>query len=270
MSSTPWLLTDNLLDTTVLYPGYTLLSSGGEASGQEPWRVSDNLREITYWRGAPTGPWWVGVDRFASVTVDTIIVDRFSNLLGRENVELQSSADGVTWTTVASFDLAAEPTPLVLPRAANGTVTRERVWWKTLETPVAARAFRLYVPNVLRTIPPIITGLYLGASYRLPDGLVAPSAVGRHRRVQYGRTATTAAGLIVKTDEYGAFDAQVERTLLDSDHVWWFCMDPDAPAWVAKLLPVGLASEIEYQPEITPGEARVDLTLQSIVPAVWR
>lgn len=277
MANTPLILSDNLLDTTVLHPEHVVTHSGTAVTGAEVHHLADNLRDVTQFTIVETNvAAWVAVDCGAAVSVDTFVLDRGHNLHG-VGFTLQSSTDGVAWTNRWSNSVRST----VGGTPSTGVLTPEGVVWAKMAAPVSARYWRAYINALGAGKAPILTGLYFGAAYRFPAYLDAPGAY-EHRtsmkvlknevsrgavRVKRGLLLFDEVDLKLSMEEadFLAFDPHVRR-LLAKNHPWWFCLDDNATEGAQRMRLFQLPGDLVYDPVVNPVHRDVRFLLEEVAP----
>lgn len=281
MANKPIILSDNLFDGVVLHPTFSLSSNGDDAAYHEPFRVADNLRDLTYWTPTTTNAdRYVQVDCGASTAATCLILDRGHNLAGK-TVTLQCAnvADfsSITATPVSG---AVPSSAGGLPTDSTGCRTAEGVVWWTFSS-VASRYWRLTVSAGGAGYAPQITGLYLGVAYRFPEFLSAPAAYDYRSNVRYKKNEISEGGVRVKSrplvfDEldlaieiedadYAAWHTEITR-LLRYNHPWWFCLDDSTTAGAQLLRPFQTAGDVSYDPAQSPVHRKIRLPLELVMP----
>lgn len=286
MANQPLMLTDNLYDSVVLHPAATVFlnAPATEAVGHQVWRVADNRRDLTWCSPSASNILTqlrtdLGTGQTAEVSM--FVLDRGHNLSGHA-VSLIASDDGVTYGTTL-WTATPPSTPGGLPTDTNGCLTPEGVWWKTF-TAVTHRAFSFDVPAA-SGFAPIVTGLYLGDSYRFPEYMDAPGAYDYHQSLKFLKNEVSQGGVRVKSRpvlydlfniniqsfdgaSYPALQTQVNR-LLRQQQPWWVCMD-DSDATASSLLRLfQLPGDTEFEPVVDPIHRRVQLNLESVAPVLY-
>lgn len=283
----PLILSDNAFDATVLHPTYlvnNLAGTADDATDHEPFRIADNLRALTFWTS-------VAANVARSLRVDTgvvsglaptiVVLDAGHNL-GGATVKVQGSTDPTFATFDADSVSATIPTSAGgLPGDANGCLTPEGVWWKTF-TPVNARqAWRLLIPALGAGISPIVTGLYLGVAYRLPEYLDAPAAYDYRRKYSFKRNELSEGAVrgksrprrfdeldlrfALESGDYAAFETEVTR-LLDYGQPWWVCVDDGDAAGAGLMRLFDVPGDLTYDPVADPVHRRIALLLEAVAP----
>lgn len=285
MPNTPLLLSDNLYDNVVLHPAATVFlnAPATEAVGHEVWRVADNLRDMTWCSPSASNVLTqlrtdLGTGQTAEVSM--LVLDRNHNLSGK-SISLTQSSDAVTYTTV--WTATPPSTPGGLPTDANGCLTSEGVWWKTF-APVTNRAFSFDIPAT-SGFTPIVTGLYLGDLYRVPEFMDAPGAFDFHQSLKYLKNEVSQGGVRVKSRPvlYDLFQVRIQsmdaasyppwqtniNRLLRQQQPWWVCMD-DSDAGAAGLLRLfSTTGDTEYKPVVDPIHRTISLDLESVAPVLY-
>jgi hypothetical protein len=283
MANKPLLLSDNAFDATMLHPTYSVDNMGADdAVDHEAWRVGSNLRDLV---------WWTPVAQNAerSLRVDTQVETTPANILvlDREH-NLRGKAVFLEGANVADFSsIAGTPIVATVPSTAgglasdgNGCLTPEGVWWKTF-TQLTARYWRIRIPAMGAGQAPIVTGLYLGKSYRLPEYLDAPAAYDYRRRLSYKRNELSEGAVRGKSrprrfdeldlhfslegTDYAAFETEVTR-LLDYDHPWWVCIDDSDAAGCALMRLFTVPGDLTYDPVVNPVHREIALQLEALIP----
>lgn len=282
------LLGDNWYDNVVLHKSYTVSNpDADDVTGNEIFRVADNLRDLTWWTPSGTNAIRkLRVIGLAAVTAPTLLVlDRNHNLGGLAGVTLQSSTDNfaTVTTTEATFTI---PTVVGgLPTDVNGCVTAAGVWVKEFSGLNTRTAWQLNVPAMGVGIAPIVTGLYLGVYYRLPAGVYpdAVSAWDSRAHVAYTKNQMSRRGFRVKMQpirfaelrfkvaldgtDYPAFNAEMDR-LLTYNAPWWICQDDSDATMSGQTRLFQLPGEITFDPIPSPIHREIDFTLEEVAPAV--
>jgi hypothetical protein len=221
------------------------------------------------------------VDCGAPRAASCLVLDRGHNLAGRAFSLLTSAtgsyADGAFAVVVTCVVPAA---PGGLPSDPNGCLTPEGVWWKTFPA-ASARSWYVDVHPRGEGLAPVLTGVYLGEAYRLPEYLEAPGAYDYRVNLRVGKNKTSRRGVRVKRHvigyaeldlrlrleepDYLAFHPHVRRLTL-ANHPWWVCPD-DATAEGAALMRLfQLPGETVYDPAATPSVREVRLLLEEVAP----
>ena len=285
MPNQPLLLSDNLYDNVILHPQATVFlnAPATEAVGHEIWRVADNLRDLTWSTLSASNTLAqfrtdLGTGQTAEVSM--IVLDRGHTLSGHA-VSLTSSSDAVTYTNI--FTATPPSAPGGLPTDPNGCLTPEGVWWKTF-TPTTNRAFSFDIPAT-SGYTPIITGLYLGDLYRVPEFMDSPGAFDYHQSLKFNKNEASQGGVRVKSRpvlydlyqiritsmdsaSYPAFQTQINR-LFRQQQPWWICFD-DTDATASGLLRLfQLPGDTEYQPVVDPIHRKISLDLESVAPVLF-
>lgn len=280
----PILLSLNAYDATVLNPTYVVDNmSADDAPDHEAFRVADNLRDLTWWTPiAANAERSLRVDGGSSgaIAASMIVLDRGHNLAGKA-VVLEVSNDETFATGTSTAVSATIPAAAGgLASDANGCLTPEGVWWKTFSS-VSFRAWRLRIPALGAGIAPIVTGLYLGVSYRLPEYLDAPGAYDYRRRVSFKRNELSEGAVrgksrprrfdeidlhfSLESTDYAAFEAEVTR-LLDYGQPWWVCIDDVDAAGCALMRIFDVPGDLTYDPVVDPVHRRIALLLEALIP----
>lgn len=279
----PLLLSDNFFDDVILHPEHVVAAAGGEVAGAEVFRIADNLRDVTRFAVATpdayTGPLVdCGVVRQASC----LVLDRGHNLAGRP-VFLLASATGTyigngDYDTVLVANIPAAPGGR--PSDPGGCLTPEGVWWKTFPA-TASRWWFLDVPPLGPGLAPVLTGVYLGDAYRLPEYLDAPAAYDYRLNLRVGKNKTSRRGVRVKRHiigyaemdlrlrleepDYLALHPHVRRLTL-ANHPWWVCPDDATDEGAALMRLFHLPGETVYDPAASPVVRDVRLLLEEVAP----
>lgn len=276
MANKPLILTDNLLDDVVLHPDHQVAHSGTPVGGSELWHVADNLRDLSRFTIAETGALLtITVDCAVPKAADVLVLDRGHNLHGLA-VTISTSPDPLTaFTPVATRTLPALAGGL--PGAA--VRTPEGASWCSWPA-LTARRWQLSVQLPVG-VAPLLTGLYLGDSYRFPEYLNAPAAYDyrvNHKalknevsrggvRVRRGivNYAEVDLAFSLESGDFPAFNAEARR-LLFFNQPWWFCLD-DADVEGAGLMRLfQLPGDTVFDPQVNPVHREVRLLLEEVAP----
>lgn len=286
MSNKPIILSDNLFENVVLHPTFAVQNfSGDDAAGHEAFRVADNLRDMTFWTRTTTNAQsFLDVDCLATVSPTTIILDRGHNLAGKTVFVVGSDDLAHTNQQQQSPNSVVPSSPGGLPTDANGCLTADGAWWKTY-TPVSPKRVQSLVVNAMGAgLAPIVTGLYLGTSYRFPEYWNAPASYDYGTQVKYMRNEISRGGVRSKSRpinldkialdleldaaDYAAFDVELRR-LLRYGQPWWFCLD-DSDATGAGLMRLFQPSQdVDYEPKVNPVHREIRLELEEVVPTLY-
>jgi len=286
MSAAPLILGVNMFENVVSNPSFILANqSFDDVAGHEAFHVADNLRDLTYWTPAGLNSARVLLaDGIASQSPSMVVLDRGHNLKGVVVTITSYTFSGGNYFTQASFTSTIPSTAGGLPSDANGCLTPDGAWWKTF-TMASARAWSIGTPAMGAGIAPILTGVYMGASYRFPEYMNAPFADDYDTDVQMQVNRVSTGGLRVMTrklnyqrlalsvdlesTEYAAFDLQV-RPLLHYGQPWWVCFDDSDATHAGMLTPFQLAGNVRYQPNANPVHREVrGLDLEEVLPKLW-
>ena len=166
---------------------------------------------------------------------------------------------------------------------ANGCLTPDGVWWKTF-TPISNRVQGLAIPALGAGIAPIVTGLYMGASYRFPELLNAPAANDYGTQIKFMRNELSRGGLRSKSrplnfdklafnvslesTDYTGFDTQVRR-LLRYGHPWWFCLDDSDVTGCGLMRLFQSAADMDYDPQANPLHREIQFQLEEVLPTLY-
>jgi hypothetical protein len=281
MPNPPFLLGDNVFESTVLHPGYNVANSGADdISGHEAFRIADNLRDMSYWSpAAANAARALFADSGGTVSISCLILDRGHNLNGVTITGGVWTSSALT-TAVSSFSATIPTTPGGLPSDTNGCLTPDGVWWKTFAT-ISGRVPALKIPALGAGLSPVVTGLYAGLSYRFPDYIWAPW--GDYKtQVKFLTNNLSRGGVRVisrrlnhrllplsidmEAADYPAFDAQI-RPLLQKGQPWWVCLD-DTDATLSSLMaPFQPAQDLTYDPQNNPFHREIrNLELEEVIP----
>ncbi len=283
MANKPLLLTDNLVDTTILNRSLVLSNpDADDAAGREVWRVADNLRDLTSW-----SPTTTNVDRkillnatAAAVNVAStiVILDRGHNWAGKTIVG-EVSNDNVSWSTI--FTSVIPATAGGLPGDANGCSTPEGVWWKGHGGSGSWNYVRFRFAAGGAGVAPTVTGLHVGLPYRSSELFNAPGAYDYRRAARFIRNEVSKGGVrvkgnlwrprLVKIDitvdggNYAAVQTEINR-ICDYNAPVWFCLDDSDTNGSSLLAMLQLPGDTEYVPEVNPYHRTVQLDLEEVIP----
>jgi hypothetical protein len=281
MANKPLILSDNFVDDVVLHPDHIITHTNTPVTGSEVWQLADNLRDLTRFTVAETNTaTQVRVDCGVAKSVDIIALDRGHNLKGK-TVKLWSGTDGVTWPTLrATCVVPAAPGGLATD--ANGCLTPDGVWWKSVAS-ASQRGWMVEVPAMGAGLAPILTGLYLGKSYRFPEYLDAPAAYDyrvNHRvqkndvsrggvRIKRGIVNYAEVDLAFKLEgvDFAAFYPEAKR-LLFSNHPWWFCLDDADVEGCGLMRLFQLPGDTVFDPQVNPVHREIRLLLEEVAPTL--
>jgi hypothetical protein len=284
MSNKPLVMTDNLAENVVLHPTFVLGQSGSDdVAGHEIFRVADNLRDLTSWSPAALNTArTIYVDCLTAVTPNTIALDRGHNLAGIA-VVIKSFTDTTlaTATTIATCTIPS--TPGGLPTDANGCVTPDGVWWKTF-SPSSNRVQGLVIPAMGAGIAPIVTGFYIGTSYRFAEYLKAPGAFDYGTDVKYMRNELSRGGVRSKSRginldklpitidldsaDYPAFDTEIRRMLRYNCPIWFSYDDADSSG-VGQMRLFQLPGDLSYKPNANPVHREIQIDFEEVIPSLY-
>lgn len=276
--ATPYLLSDNLFDT-VLHPDYVVTDTLGAPASAELFRCTDNLRDVT--RFAATGATAVFTALPAAAPASCLVLDRGHNL-GGASLTVDGTNDP-TWTpanVVTLASLVVPTSPGGLPTDTNGCLTPEGVFWRRF----GAASYRYWRVQLLRSSPPpIVTGLYLGAGYRLPTYLESPNATDERVTVRPLRSELGWAGVRVKRhlrafamldfkiqveeSDYQALRPHLHRLLFDGQP-WWVCVDDETSAGAQRMRLYQVPGEVDFDPQQAPVHRALKLALEEVIPRV--
>lgn len=283
MANKPLILSHNYYDSTVLFPTHAPRNpDNDDVAGSEFWRVSDNLRDVTHWTPSTTNAQRaLDVNCGIAKSADTVIVDRGHNLAG-VSCQVQTSPDGVTWSGAGSaFTIPSAAGGL--PTDANGCLTPDGVFWKTLGGgPYTAQWFR-FTMAPRAGIAQIVAGLYLGLAYRFAEYYDAPGAYDYRRNIRHGKNVVSKGAVRVKREVqvFGEVDIRVrleetdfqnlrphvDRLLLNT-HPWWFCLDDSTTEGAGLMRFFQLPGDTVYDPVCNPVTREVSLLLEEVIPSL--
>jgi hypothetical protein len=290
VSSKPLILTDNLFDNVVLHPTFFTGNSGSDdAPGHETFRAGDNLRDLTSWTSVGTNAERIlFVDCLAAVTPNTVIIDRGHNLKG-VGIDFRGSTVGTEAGFLGSssiiFSSIIPSSPGGLPTDANGCLTPDGVWWKTF-TPGSFRAQGVRVPPMGVGLAPIITGLYIGTSYRFSEFLNAPGAYDYSTQVKFLRNELSRGGVRSKSRalnfdkvafslhqdsaDYAGFEAEIRR-MLRYNVPCWFAFDDSDTSTDAKgqMRMFQLPGDLLYDPQANPVHREIRGEFEEAIPTLY-
>jgi hypothetical protein len=285
VSNKPLILSDNLFENVVLHPTFLVQNfNTDDAAGHEAFRLADNLRDMTFWtRTTSNANSFVDVDCLAPVSPNTIILDRGHNLAGKTVVVNGYDDLAHTAGINISGNCVIPTTPGGLPTDQNGCLTPDGVWWKTF-TPSAKRVPSFTVLAMGVGLAPIVTGVYLGTSYRFPEYLNAPAAYDFGTQVTYKRNELSRGGVRSKSrplnfdrlqfsvdldsGDYAGFDVQV-RNLLRYGQPWWFCLDDSDAPGSGLMRMFQSAQDIAYDPRVNPVHREIRFDLEEVIPTLY-
>lgn len=278
MSAPPLLLGDNYFDVVRLHPSFTLLNrNSDDAAGHEAVRVADNLRDLTWWTRSGTGASGLAVDCQGVLAPSMLVLDRGHNLAGT-TVTIGGYTDTGFATLVGSVACTIPVAAGGLPSDANGCTTPDGVWWKTFSLPAA----RVWNIAMAPTGAPIVTGLYLGTAYRLPEYLNTPFANDYGVDVKLLGNQMSRSGLRsiarrlvhrrltldvdLEATDYPALDAQL-TPLFHDGQPWWVCLDDTDAVQAGLCAPFQVAADATYTPSRNPYHREVrGLVLEEVLP----
>jgi len=288
MALPPLFLTDNWCDSTVLHPTFVFSNpDADDLAGQEAFRASDNLRDMTEWSPAATNTIRkLRVIRDSNAIPNILVLDRgTANVLGSETVRLQSSTDSFATVTTDEVVCTIPTTVGGLPSDANGCITPDGVWWKTFTLSHSRAAWQLSVDAMGAGLAPVITGLYLGIAYRLPSYCFfdAPAAYDYSRQITYTKNQMSRGGVRVKqrplshsklamkfeleAEDMPAWEAEITHQL-EYNHPLWVCID-ESDATLAGLMRLfQVPSDVLYDPQANPKHREIELELEEVIPRV--
>lgn len=282
MANKPLILSDNFFDDVVLHRDHIVSTTKTEVTGSELFNIADNLRDITRFTVAETNSTvHVRVTCGAAKGADCIVLDRGHNLAGKSVNILTYTDAGFSAGLVVQAAVTIPAIAGGLPTDANGCLTPDGVWWKTFPS-ATQLSWVLEVPAMGAGLAPIITGLYLGKSYRFPEYLDGPAAYDyrikqiiqkndtsrRGIRVKRGIINYAEVDLAVKLDgtDFDAFNAQV-RPLFFSNHPWWFCLDDSDVTGAGLMRLFQLPGETTYDPIPNPVHREIRFLLEEVAPS---
>lgn len=277
----PIILSDNFYDDVVLHPNHIISTSGTEIAGSEVFNIADNLRDITQFTVAETNvDVSITVNCGSAKSADLIILDRGHNLKASV-FELRGSTDGFISSNVlvGSFTIPASPSGLATD--ANGCVTTEGVWWKNF-TPASFQYWKVVSKALGAGVSPIITGLYLGLSYRFPEYMDGPAAYDYRLRHQVLKNSLSQRGVRIKRRilnfseidlkiqledvDFSAFNVQA-RQLMIYNHPWWFCLDDSQNSGGTDLMRLfQLGTDTTFDPVVDPVHRSAAFLLEEVIP----
>lgn len=278
MSAPPLILADNLFETVVLHPSFSLLNrNSDDAAGHDTGRIADNLRDLTWWTRTGTGSSGLAVDGQNATQPTMLVLDRGHNLAGTA-VTIGGYTDTTFATLVGSVACTIPTTAGGLPTDASGCLTPDGVWWKTFALPAA----RVWNVAMAPTGSPIVTGLYLGAAYRIPEYLNTPFASDYGRDVKLlgnqlsrGGLRSVARRLVhrrvtldVDLDgaDYAPFDALLDA-LFTAGQPWWICLDDTDAVQAGRCAPFQVGQDTTYTPSRNPYHREIrNLVLEEVLP----
>lgn len=288
MGLTPIILAQNLFDTVVTNQPSTVSNpDGDDVAGHEYFRVADNLREASWWTTAASNAirsLRVQNQNPATPTSPNMLVlDRGHNMAGATVAVKGSNDNFSTSTTEVTFTVPA--TAGGVPTNTHGCVTTDGVFWIEFVPTAPFSYWQVTFPALGAGISPIVTGLYLGTSYRFPEYCLAPAALDYRRRLQYQRNVLSRAALRIKSrplvfgeidiniqmeneDYVDSFDAQVQA-LLYQNIPWWFCIDDTDPIQAGLLRLFQLPGDTTYDPQANPVHREIQLQLEEAFPRTY-
>lgn len=288
MASPPIVLSDNWFDTTVLHPSFTFSNpDADDLAGQEAFRATDNLRDMTEWSPAATNTIRkLRLIRDSNAIPNILILDRgTANVLGGKTVRLQSSTDSFASVTTDEVVCTIPTTAGGLPADTNGCLTGDGVWWKTFTITNNRAAWQVSVDAMGAGLAPVITGAYLGIAYRFPTYCYwdAPAAYDYSRNITYTKNQMSRGGVRVKqrplshanlsmkfaleAADYAAWEAEVTHQL-EYNHPLWIAQD-ETDATLAGLMRLWqIPSDVLYDPQSSPLHREISLTLEEVIPRV--
>lgn len=286
MPNLPLVLTDNLFEGVMLHPSFAVSNqSFDDAAGHEVYHISDNLRDMSSWIPAGANSARVLLTNCGvAQTPSMVVLDRGHNLAGVAVTIMSWTYSSPNYYTQASFTATIPSTVGGLPSDANGCLTADGVWWKTFNM-ASAVAWSFNIPAMGAGIAPIVTGLYLGASYRFPVPMNAPFADDYDTDVQVSVNRVSRGGLRVmnrklnfrklalnldlEATDYAAFDVQI-RPLLRYGQPLWFCLDDSDAGHSQQLGLFQLSGNIRYQPQANPVHREIrSMELEEVLPRLW-
>ncbi|MDQ6770538.1 MAG: hypothetical protein M3Z54_11190 [Gemmatimonadota bacterium] len=284
MSSKPLLLSDNWFESVLLNPSYAIAVDQPLVSGRELFRVADNLRDLT----SCTTPtlntrvnFYVVLPTAKAPTI--LILDRGHNLAGK-NCALAGYADPGFVTQNYTYTFTVPSTPGGLGTDANGCLTSDGVWWRSFSGLPASAVWSVAPAPLGVGIAPILTGVYLGTSYRFPEYLNAPAAYDYGTTIKHMRNELSRGGVRSKSRplnfdklafnvhldsaDYSGFDTEVRR-LLRYGQPWWFCLD-DSDATGSGLMRLFQSSaDMDYNPQVNPVHREIQFQLEEVIPTLF-
>lgn len=285
MSNKPLILSDNLFENVLLHPTFaTANDSLDDTAGHEWFRVADNLRDLTSWAASITNATHRSyVDCLIPVAPNIVILDRGHNLAGH-SIQINGSTNFSTYagdTVITSATIPSSPGGL--PTDPNGCVTPDGVWWKTF-TGQSFRVQSLVVGALGVGLAPVVTGVYLGNSYRFPEFLNAPASYDYGTQIKYKRNELSRGGVRSKSrpinfdrlqfsidldsGDYIGFDAEVRR-LLRFGQPWWFCLDDSDATGSGLMRMFQSAQDIAYDPRVNPVHREIRFDLEEVIPTLY-
>lgn len=286
MANAPLILASNAFENTILNPTYVVSNmSADDTAGREVFRVADNLRDMTSWTPQATNASrTLLVDTQSVVAANMIVLDRGHNLNGVTVTVAAYAYSGGSYIQAAAITPTIPTSPGGLPTDPNGCLTADGVWWKTFSI-ASNRAWGLTIPALGSGIAPVVTGLYLGQSYRFPAYLNTPFADDYRTDVKALTTKLSRGGVRVlsrrlnfrkvrlnvdlESTDYPASDAQV-RPLLRYGQPWWLCLDDSDATNAGLLAPFQIAGDLTYEPGANPVHREVrSLELEEVIPRLW-
>jgi hypothetical protein len=291
MSNKPLILTDNLFENVVLHPAFALQVSDAavppsvfdSTAGHEGFRVADNLRDMT-WSTVSTAnaqrAWFV--DCLAAITPNTIVLDRGHNLAGSV-VTFGGANDLALGGFVNLFSSTIPAAPGGLPSDANGCLTPDGVWCKTF-TGQSKRVHYVITPALGAGVAPIVTGIYLGTSYRFAEYLTGPGAPDYSTAVKYMRNDMSRGGVRSKSRginldkliitihldsvDYPAFDAEIRR-MLRYNCPMWFSYDDSDSTGIGQVRLFQLPGDFVYTPNANPVHREITIEFEEVIPTLY-
>lgn len=287
MSNAPLLLADNLAENVILHPTFTLVNTSYDtAAGMDVSHVADNLRDLTSWTPSTSNASrTLLIDTQTSAAANMIILDRGHNLAGATVTLATYTYTGGNYVQSQTLAMTIPSVVGGLPTDANGCLTPDGVWWKTFTSLAAQRAWGLILPALGAGVAPVITGWYLGQSYRFPAYLNTPFADDYRTDVKNTNARLSRGGVRVlprrvnfrkvrlsvdlESTDYPAFDAQV-RPLLRYGQPWWVCLDDSDATLSGLLAPFQVAGDVTYEPAANPVHRELrSLELEEVMPRLW-
>jgi hypothetical protein len=286
--ASPLALIDNWFDNTVLHPSFAVSNpDADDNAGQEAFRVSDNLRDMSSWSpSAANAIRKLRILRDSNATPNILVLDRGTqNALSGKTFRLQSSTDAFASVTTDEVVVTMPASVGGLPSDANGCVTKDGVWWKTFTISNSRASWQLSVDAMGAGLAPVIAGAYLGVAYRWPayaylDDMTGPDYA---RNITYTKNVMSRGGVRVKmkpqshrslvtkfpleNTDYPAFEAVITNQL-EYNHPMWFCLD-EADATQAGLTELWqLPDGTLYDPQWTGTHREINLTWEQVVPPI--
>jgi hypothetical protein len=286
MASKPLILTDNLFDNVVLHPSFVVASSNADdASGHEPFRVADNLRDMTSWTVTTTNAGrtiYVDSGVGGSIVGGCIVLDRGHNLAGK-TVRLDTATDPTFAVTTTAWTATIPAAPGGLPSDPNGCLTPDGVWWKTFNG-VTNRVQGLTILAMGVGIAPIVTGLYLGTAYRFTEYFDAPAAYDYSTQVKYLKNDFSRGGVRVKSrpinndklqisigvesTDYAAMHTEMQRINRYNVPMWFAFDDSDATG-VGQVRLFQTPGDYLYDPQVNPVHREIKREFEEVIPSLY-